>query len=302
MKKLIITILLTINLFARISVSLQTDTSIINGTSKEIVYSGTKVLSELTWRLENTLLAGAKAQINITPSLYLYYSVYKNILYQTSTMDDYDWLSSTTTEWTHHSNHPNTVVDSVLLEDMGISLRSLKFNHLSLYLDYGKKIDYFKWYSLGGTYVYSDSDGSHFREYTGSFGADQLGITYEQKFLSYYLGLDLVYLAKNFEIQAKVAQAISSQTIDSDTHHLRSLYFTETFTGNALQFIQINLDYKLTQQWTLTSGLHYTKYNLLIGDTYVYDLSTQEYLGAYQNSAGISHSSYEFLLGLRYQL
>jgi outer membrane protease len=300
MKIVIVVVLFYINLFAWFNFSIGTNSSVINGESKEIVYSQGKTLSELIWRLPNVVLVGTDIKADISNLFFVNYSLQSNILKQSSTMDDYDWMSSTTSDWTHHSNHPNTTVDSVLMQDLSIALRSFKFGNYNIYLNYGIKNNYFSWYSKGGTYIYSNSDGSNFRGYTGSFAQNSLGITYQQIFYSKYAGLSFDYMLNNLKLTAKYGFSLSSQVSDTDIHHMRGLQFDDSFSGNTLSFIQTILHYHIRPHLSLSLNANLTNYALMVGDITMITLSKGSEV-TYRNSAGISHTSYEFGLGINYK-
>lgn len=289
--------------------------STINGTSKEVVYSGDDKISELTWRLEDVSLLGLNVSNLIHDQIVFNAGIKINTGNPDSTMDDYDWLSDVHNDWTHWSNHPETSVEEVFKLDVNLQGLIFQSNKNTIYGIIGYKYDTFKWIASNtGTYTYTTADNTachndssisctynnNYRDTTWSSTSDSPGITYNQYFYGMYVGLGVVgsfsdALVINGDI--KYSPMISAN--DEDTHHNRDLYFEENFEDISLLELAVNLKYVLNKNFSFFLGYSYMEYELTKGDTYITDLSTNIVYYGGEDSSGISHDSYMYTYGIK---
>lgn len=288
--------------------------SSINGTSKEIVYDGSKTLSELTWRLEDVKLLDISATYLIDNKTTLNANFKYNTETPYSTMDDYDWLSDVRDDWTHWSHHPHTKVEEVKQLDINIQSTLQRSRKNILYAILGYKQDTFKWEAANyGDYTYTSVDNSacetdssisctynnNFRDTSWSSTSETTGISYAQYFKGVYLGLggintSITDTVLNFQL--KYSPIIYAE--DTDTHHNRDLYFEEYFENVTMYEASLSAKYYLDIYNSIYFGFSYLKYELTRGNAYVTDLSTNI---RYSNGdSGISHESSSYLIGFKH--
>lgn len=272
----------------------------LTGSANELVYrdiAGNK-LSELIWGIEGVNLLGVGATYQMASRYKFNMDFYTNVNEGKTEMDDYDWMDYSRSDWTHWSNSA-TDITQVYKLDFNVEYVMKPLDNLSLSFLYGYKMDIFKWEAIGGTYIYSDDDGSNFRAYTGSF-ADVPTISFNQYFNCIYLGIGSAYQLSNFTIEGKILYSGSVVAKDEDTHHLRDLYFEDFFENGDMVELTINSQYLFNSNMTLLFSYDYTHYLTNKGYTVTTDMTTGVSSTGGYGGAGIENYNSMISLGFKY--
>lgn len=280
------------------SSSFDISTSILNGTSYEIVYQTDGKLSELIWNLDNINLLELDYNLILKNDIRINTRIKTNFTAETSTMEDFDWDSDfddvSNGEWTDYSKS-DTEVNEVYQFDFYFEFPAYSNSFFNLYLLAGYKEDSFKWDAIGGEYIYSSSS---FRDISGEFN-DIATISYNQYFQTPYFGFSLNRDYKKAYMNAVIKYSAMVFANDEDTHHLRDLYFEEEFEWGEMLDFNFSISYKLSTDISFFSSFNYLKYYLNSGSTKVTDLSDGSITTYGDGSAGIEHESYAFSLGVK---
>lgn len=235
--------------------------SIFNSKSHETAYvppeyptSGRKI-SELTWRAENIKLLGLDIQYE-HKSFDFYISYKKNISIGDGVMDDLDWLDDNNPDTlTHWSHHDNTDVTNVFILDFGIKKRfELDSIRLWLGIGYIQEEQTYKAYDGYGNY-----DGIPV-VFSG------LGITFDQKYEGFYLGLGAGYYYRDFtfDFSSKYSSVMHAKYIDK--HHFRSLTFSTSFDETFMLNLNLGFGYNIDTHQIISLSYEYTKYDYIRGN------------------------------------
>ena len=297
MKRLIIFVFISLGLFAE-NYEIRVNHGFLQGVGNEYVYKdnqGTK-LSELIWNLESVKLIGMGFTYGTERPYSINADFYANYMKSTSDMDDYDWVLPIS-DWTHWSNSP-TDINGVYKLDVNLQYK-IPLNSFSLLFLAGYKYDVYKWVASGGTYVYSDDDGSNFRGYKGNL-PDTPGISYNQFFTIPYIGVGASLGGDSFSIESKLLYSSAVSAKDEDTHHLRDLFFEDIFEEGT--FIQVNLlgKYKLTDSIGINGSYIYEEHLVNKGYTVTTDLTDGSKDTSGYGAAGIANKVSTISLGLNY--
>lgn len=228
--------------------------------SSELVYNPAtnQKISELIWKIDNLPLLGFAIQIPSKKKFKF------NLNYQTkftntkAQMDDYDWLKSYTTDWSDWSTHPNTKIVSTSIIDINLQYNLKDDKYGNSYILYaGYKIEEHSFEAYDGSYTYTNRDSNNpvdFRKELGSITG--LGITYEEKFKSFYLkGLFLKEMDR-FLLKGSFTYSPFVIASNKDNHHFRSFINTNSYNYSSMYEIGLGLNY-------------YIRTNIAIGFDYV---------------------------------
>lgn len=238
----------------------------INSISHEYVYNPYNIdikISELIWETSNSKLIGYKFTY-ISDKKNFFNINYKTLLQESSTvMNDYDWLDQNNPNtWSHHSYHPDTILDKLNIFDININILISPKNKLFFIIGYKKDSKKFKAYN--GTYIYSSSGTK--RDLTGNFSG--LGITYIEKFKGIYYGLRTIkYIKSKTILESSFKYSKSFNCFVSDTHHFRKFTNTSNFKSIEMLNIDLTLKYNYKKNLFLNFKYNYNKYKKSIAYT-----------------------------------
>ena len=281
--------------------AVQGSVGLLNGEAIEHVYDyetadgSRRQLSRLDWDLKNVLMGGFSGSVRLMDKLTIN-GGYWGALTEGSggEMDDYDWLDTGSSDWTHYSLSDVDVTEGYLF-DLNAAWDLVEWNDLTARVFAGYKQDGWKWEDSGVYllypeygYVPQDLDGENM-------------INYEQEIRMPYLGASADWLMGNFTFSGYVTFSPIVAAEDWDQHVARTLNFHETFDGGDMFGFGAEARYDFTQGFFngafVTAALDFQQIDLMIGDMEVEDYSTGE-TGGEDDVAGLENEYLVLSLGL----
>ena len=281
--------------------AVQGSVGLLNGEAIEHVYDyetadgSRRQLSRLDWDLKNVLMGGFSGSVRVMDKLTIN-GGYWGALTEGSggEMDDYDWLDTGSSDWTHYSLSDVDVTEGYLF-DLNAAWDLVEWNDLTARVFAGYKQDGWKWEDSGVYllypeygYVPQDLDGENM-------------INYEQEIRMPYLGASADWLMGNFTFSGYVTFSPIVAAEDWDQHVARTLNFHETFDGVDMFGFGAEARYDFTQGFFngafVTAALDFQQIDLMIGDMEVEDYSTGE-TGGEDDVAGLENEYQVLSLGL----
>ncbi len=238
----------------------------LNGQAREYVYwadQGGHTASELIWDIDSVYMFGLGASIRPLSWLNINADLWFNVIDGDGSMEDYDW-QVVGMAWTDQSIHGNTDVTTAVIFDVNVEMTMLSTDTVSLNGIAGYRHDTFEWEARGGSYIYS-IDG--FRDSSGTFPQDELGITYEQSFDVPYVGIGFKGDFDRVHIAARVIGSIFVSGEATDQHHSRNLETFDDFSGESMLAFDISFGYDLSESLGITASFAYEKYDTMVGDS-----------------------------------
>lgn len=238
----------------------------LSGQAHEYVYwadEGGHTASELVWDIDSAYMFGIGGSIRPLDWLNINADIWVNLGDGEGYMVDYDWMV-VGMDWTDQSVHDDTDVTQAFIFDVNVEMTMLESDTVALFGIAGYRHDAFEWEARGGSYVYSVNG---FRDSTGNFPNNMLGITYEQKFNVPYLGIGFNADIDRFHIAAKVIGSIFVNGEAIDHHHARNLVTYDDFSGESMLAFDIALGYDITDAIALLAEFSYEKYDTMQGDS-----------------------------------
>ena len=267
----------------------------ITGISKSIVYSysgGKDLLSQLDWKLHNVLICGVKASLS-KAKIHITFNGWMQAVSGCATMIDRDWTDPDQyNRLTHISWSPSELMRAhEVSAQIGYDVyqQKVKVNRLTIQSLAGWKYLDLYWESWGGIYHYENQRG---------FFPNGLGISFRQRFVVPYVGMQFEWLWNNkFRLNLFNKYSPSAYIASRDFHALRSTYFDHTFQDgqfwmvggefgwNFLSHMKLNLDYTFDLLTTTR------------GDDFIYNLEDASTC-IYPNGVGLYHNHHKFILDL----
>jgi len=238
----------------------------LSGQAHEYVYwpnEGGHTASELTWDIDSVYMFGIGASIRPLSWLNVNADLWFNIVDGDGYMEDFDWQMVGRT-WTDKSTHVNTDVTAAVMFDVNVEMAMFSTDTVSLNGIVGYRHDTFKWEARGGSYIYSING---FRDFSGTFPQDELGITYEQSFDVPYVGIGFNGDFDRIHIAAKITGSLFVSGEATDQHHTRNLVTYDDFSGESMLAFDISLGYDITETLGVTASFAYEKYETMSGDS-----------------------------------
>ncbi len=226
---------------------------LLNGVAYERVYFNfperRHKLSELIWEMKNVFMLGCEGAIGFYDLLQLNCSAWLPVSKGAGGMDDYDWMTLRTSEWSHWSSS-EVDVDRSLFLDINVSIQLFAIEHFTLngVLGYSR-LDW-KWSDSGGAYIYSSNPDSldGFRDVHGDFRGVN-GIIYRQTYDIPYIGVGAGFAHAGFAADVYVRYSPLAQATDEDDHLLRKITFEGRYRNAEYLGLIIGVSY------TFDSGL-----------------------------------------------
>lgn len=275
--------------------SLSTSLGVLSGKAHEYVYNqktDTK-LSQLNWRIKNAAIINGELNYDVLTWLSINGRGWITLAKNKAAMDDYDWLNPYQETWTDWSHHENTHLNYANELDLNFKAWLMQNENYKLGLAAGYQWSSFSWRASGGCYQYNSGTDM------GCFPDNQLGIGYQQKFRTPYVGLAGKYFINNFEFIALLKYSGWVSARDHDEHYARNLTFKEYGSNSRYYAATINSGYHVTRNAKIFVEASYNHYSNGRADTEVIDNDTGEHF--YENdSAGLSNKNYSVALGLQY--
>lgn len=295
---------------AGVSFSLAASVGLLEGTATELAFYypyGRKFkLSELTWDLQDIVMAGVNGSVDIGRRFRINLAAASALSAGNGMMVDRDWnysdvqsmfLEPSAHNWTDESRHPDTSLDTGINLDLNLSVLALQAGPFALRGLVGCKYDSWKWSARGGTYIYStEYYGS--RDRAGSFPAGEEVITYEQQYVIPYLGVGASWTKTAFQIESHLLFSGAVYARDTDYHVLRDVRFEGEFTGGSYLGLGLNATWAFARHWATTLGVEYRNIPEITGDVSV---SGAEGSGFAGGGGGIAMSATSVTLSAGYR-
>ena len=287
-----------------VSLGGQVSVGVLNGEAKEHVYDYETVdgsrrqLSRLDWDLKNVVMGGGNGSMRLLNKLTLNGGVWFALTEgNDGEMDDYDWLDTTSSEWTHYSLSEVDVTQGYIV-DVNAAWDLVTWNDLTARIYAGYKQNGWTWEDRGVYLLYPeygyipvDLDGENM-------------INYEQEFRIPYVGGSADWALGDFTFTGYVTWSPFVSATDWDEHVARDLHFKETFDGGDLLGLGAEARYSFTQGSLkgafVSAALDYQKIDLMVGDMEVEDISTGD-SGGDTDTAGIENNYLMISLGGGFQ-
>ena len=253
----------------------------LSGEAREYVYDGNtgEKFSELIWDLNQVLMAGVGVSFRPVPWLIFHADGWTKINDGEGDMDDYDWLPGNKA-WAYWSYSNQVELDKGTIFDLSAEIKIIEQSSYSMGILVGYRVENWKWEDYGdGFYIYSNGG---FRNDTGIFEGDTLGISYEQTFETPYVGVSMSAFWGDFELQTRLIGSTLVKLDAADNHYLRNLYFEDSCEEGEMLAIDINGRYQFAESLAVQLGYSYQKYFEVRGDNVVYYDGMSDF---YPNSA-----------------
>lgn len=291
-----------------VSIGGQFSLGLLNGEAKEHVYDyetadgSRRQLSRLDWDLKNVVMGGVNFSVrpikhNVLDALTLNFGFWNALSEGRGEMEDYDWLDTGSTDWTHYSLSDVDVTEGYIL-DLNVAWDFVDTDLFKARAFVGYKQNGWTWEDYGQYLLYP--------EY-GYVPQDLHGenmINYEQEFRMPYIGASADFTPGDFTISGRLTYSPSVQATDWDEHVARDIYFKETFKSGDMLGFGLDVRYDFSKGFMkgvfLTAALDVQTIDLIVGDMEIYDASTGE-KSREKNVAGIENEYMIFSLGGGYR-
>jgi outer membrane protease len=147
--------------------------------------------------------------------------------------------------------------------------------------------------SVGGCFIYGGGSA------IGCFPENQIGIGYQQKFNTGYVGLTGSYFINKWDVNALFKYGPSVNAKDVDQHYQRSLTFKEKGHGADFYSFSLTSGYKIHSDLRVFLEGVYNQFDHQKADTTIINHNTNT-LSRINNSAGLSYTNYMVSLGIQY--
>ena len=259
---------------------------VVNGEAKEHVYDyegfrgARRRLSRLDWELKNVAMGGGSlsvrpfvAQQNLLNRLSVNGGMWIALTEGSGEMEDYDWMSTSSADWTHYSLSKVDVKEGYIFDfNVGVDLwaeQSFALKALAGYKQNG-----WLWKDRGVYLLYPENG------YIPQYLNGEHGIKYEQEFRMPYLGATVSWAQRDWAVEGYLAWSPLVSATDWDDHVARGLHFKESFKKGDMMGFGVELRYELTRMglrnWFATAAVDYQKIDHILGDLSVVVLETGE--------------------------
>lgn len=264
--------------------------------SREYVYRDDgSTLSRLDWKASNVPILKAGVTYSPNSTLTLGLRGWTAITGGDNSMHDFDWMVPGQSQWSHRSYSPDTRLHSAYEIDLSATAWLWQRPTWKLGVVAGYQQNFFNWTAYGGDFSYWN--GAR----TGSFPAGQPGISYRQTFRLPYVGVAGRYREQDWEFNALFKFSPWVAIDDHDTHHLRTLDFTESSRNSRYYGVNLDAGYYLTPNAKLYAEVSWNKFMQGRGPTLERNASTGavNYYGG--DAAGMDNKNYAVTIGVKYR-
>lgn len=253
-------------------------------------------ISQLDWQ-SDAMTIGGRVAVRPLENITLRGSIWAAVAAD-GEMQDRDWLFGYGGGdfWSHRSTHPDTRVPKAWQGDVGLAYALGQTGDLSFAGLAGFRHYDVKYAAYGGNYVYSVYG---FRDMTGSFDPNVMGIAYRQVWDTPYLGLGAYYRGTTLSLSTEVYASPIAFVRDRDYHALRDTLFIERFTPKAMIGANVAVEYRLTSSFSLVGRLDYARYAEAKGNTRIYDAASGDYYRIPKPSSGADAQTLNLSLGVK---
>lgn len=275
------------------SINFDLGLGVMAGESKEYVYEqySSHKISELDWKINSSWIIKGQINADVLSWLTVNVSGWNTIVKGDAYMNDYDWLFSNQSSWSHHSYHENTRLKNANEIDVkGIGWFINNYN-VKLGVLAGFEWSSFSYLANGGCYSYYNG------VITGCFPANEKVIGYRQRFATPIIGLSGKFTRNDFEFSGDIKYGPWVTASDTDEHYLRNLIFKERGTNAKFYSADLTAGYYICSSTKLfLQGVINEFTNARANTT----ITSTSYSGSISipDSAGLSNKNYIAALGV----
>jgi outer membrane protease len=268
----------------------------LQGDADEIVYDyetpdgSRRKLSHLFWDLSDVIMGGGEVGYRVNERWSLNAGVWLALSEGSGEMDNYDWLDTSSADWTDYSLSDVSVTDGYVI-DLNVTYAFYRRDDANLRLILGYKQNGWSWEDAGVYALYPEYD------YVPLDLGGEIGITYEQEFRMPYAGISGELTRGRFGFSGYAVWSPLVSAEDWDHHIERTIYFHGSFEGGDMLGLGIEARYALKDNLFLTASVEQQTIDLIVGDVDLLDYSTGEYYEG-EDEVGIENSYTVFSLGL----
>ncbi|MGF3026354.1 omptin family outer membrane protease [Methylobacterium aquaticum] len=174
-------------------------------------------------------------------------------------MRDYDWLYGYAGKdsWSHYSHSPNTRTPKAWQIDVSAAATFYEDEDAKVYAIAGYRALTLKSNTTGGGYIYSQDS---FRDTTGTFPNDRLGIAYQQWWQTPYVGVGTSFAFDDWSVSGEIIGSPFVIGRDKDHHALRSLVFREDFGLTGMIGASGSVEYRINPFLSAVGRVEYQHY------------------------------------------
>lgn len=259
----------------------------LSGEAHEYVYwpsEGDHTASELIWEIDSLYMFGTGGSLNPLGWLKVNADLWFVLADGSGYMEDYDWIDTGNPNWTHQSIHPDTDVTQGFMFDVNVEMTALSTGSVSFVGIGGFRHDVFEWEARGGTYIYTENS---FRDTSGTIPDGTLGITYEQVWDVFYVGMGFDGDFNRLHMNAKFTYSPFVSGEATDQHHLRNLVTYDDFTMESMWAITLGVGFDITERLNIAATYFYENYGTMTGDA-TWHYNDTHTVTTYTDAAGAS--------------
>lgn len=299
----------TYPIFRGEDLSITMDYHVVEGETHEIVYEGPDRLSELVWPIHRLFMIDTLLHYQSSPSFSWDFLVSFRGSSGKSTMSDTDWDPEDTNNpvWVYSESKNDLSAASEYSATLTFHaydseeplpiLGQVRWDWLASY-----RTQFYAFRSIGGTEWYNPLGIERSGTQVRSFAPGQTGIKFEHSLYLPLLGTAITFDKDRLSLRLHGFYTPVATSNDVDEHRLRDIVFNDSISGAEFWEAGLNLRYEMFDDFFLTTRYSYAELKETRGDVEIVDNSWW-FGGTYyfQDTAGISHRSHSFGLGVAYQ-
>ena len=284
----------------------QLSLGLVNGEAQEHVYDydgpggSQRQLSRLDWDIKNVLMGGGSLSVrpfnqqrNFLERFTINGGMWVALTKGSGEMEDYDWLDTGSSGWTHYSLSDVDVTEGYIF-DLNLAFDVWANQAFTVQVMAGYKQDGWTWEDSGKFLLYPQ-----YGYIPQDLGGDNM-INYEQEFRMPYLGATVDWNWQALTISGYLTWSPIVEATDWDEHVARDMHYKETFKDGDMLGLGLEARYDLTKMgfsgWFLTAALDYQKIDRIVGDMQAHDGGTGETFSE-KDIAGIENNTLLISLG-----
>lgn len=216
-------------------------------------------------------------------------------------MEDYDWfgtyfVSYDPDDWTHRSQHPNTVLDWFAEGSVALGYDFDLRGGMKVNVNSGISYTDVQWAASDGSYNYSVGG---FRDSSGTFSGP--GITYRQQLPSVFVGIDTSMETGDLTVDLGLRAGLTVMGSATDWHWQRTppLRFEDMFMPAPTLGGRIKASYAVHDNFSVFVDGRVDKIFLARGDTEIYNNDTGTLSASSTDTAGAELLSASISAGIK---
>jgi outer membrane protease len=298
------------SLFAQVSLETTTSAGFMVGTSREIVLSGSYIVSQLDWAMRPLVFTGSGLIASTPGGMRASLEVQAGVPGKTGRITDKDFLNGDGVV-THYSEH-DSFTEGALLLDARIGRQFALGERFTIEPFAGFSVMRFKWTARDGFLQYPPESSPDYTPWdpqtTPVVSVYGTGIVYQQTWYIPAVGARAT-LRFGDSMEAALALGFSPYLWmnDLDNHEMRLLDFVGTLSGGLLLDPSLGVSWRLSPRSRLSLDLGYRIIWGLTGDTLMIGAGVQGDTGPeldpgdwvrYIGSSGVYYDAFRLSLSL----